>query len=79
MKTTVSEKGQITIPKRLRDRLGLHPGTVLDFEEVDGRLMGRKLVRADHLDDLVGVIELPGGVDVYLDEVRGSRPSPGTR
>ena len=43
MKTTVSEKGQITIPKRLRDRLGLRPGTILDFEEDRGRLVGRKL------------------------------------
>ena len=43
MKTTVSEKGQITIPKRLRDCLGLRPGTVLDFDEAGGRLVGRKL------------------------------------
>ncbi len=74
MKTTVSEKGQVTIPKRLRDRLGLRPGTILDFEEVDGRLIGRKLVRADHLDDLVGVIEIPQGVDAFLDATRGTRP-----
>ena len=72
MKTTVSEKGQITIPKRLRDRLGLRPGTVLDFEESDGRLVARKLVRADHLDDLVGILDVPGGVDTYLDGARGS-------
>ncbi len=31
MKTTVSEKGQVIIPKALRDKLGLRPGTVLDF------------------------------------------------
>ena len=75
MKTTVSEKGQITIPKRLRDRLGLRPGTVLDFEESDGRLVARKLVRADHLDDLVGILDVPGGVDAYLDETRGPGPA----
>ncbi len=75
MKTTVSEKGQITIPKRLRDRLGLRPGTVLDFEESDGRLVARKLVRADHLDDLVGILGLPDGVDAYVDESRGPGPA----
>jgi antitoxin PrlF len=74
MKTTVSEKGQVTIPKRLRDRLGLRPGTILDFEEVGGRLVGRKLVPAGHLDGLVGVVDLPGGVDAYLDDTRGPRP-----
>jgi AbrB family looped-hinge helix DNA binding protein len=70
MKTTVSEKGQITIPKRLRDRLGLRPGTVLDFEEAGGRLVGRKLVPADHLDELVGILALPEGVDNYVDAAR---------
>ena len=75
MKTTVSEKGQITIPKRLRDRLGLPPGTVLDFEESDGRLVGRKLVPADHLDELVGILPLPpGGTDAMIRELRGPSP-----
>ena len=74
MKTTVSEKGQITIPKRLRDRLGLRPGTVLDFEEAGGRLVGRKLVPADHLEDLVGILDLPGGVDTFVRETRGPGP-----
>ena len=74
MKTTVSEKGQITIPKRLRDRLGLRPGTVLDFEEAGGRLVGRKLVPADHLDELVGILDLPGGVGALVRETRGPGP-----
>ncbi|MHB8890609.1 MAG: AbrB/MazE/SpoVT family DNA-binding domain-containing protein [Candidatus Limnocylindrales bacterium] len=74
MKTTISEKGQITIPKRLRDRLGLRPGTVLDFEEVGGRLVGRKLVPADHLDELLGILALPAGVDAFVRETRGPGP-----
>jgi antitoxin PrlF len=75
MKTTVSEKGQITIPKRLRDRLGLRPGTVLDFEEAGGRLVGRKLVPADHLDELVGILPRPrGGTDAMIRELRGAGP-----
>lgn len=75
MKTTVSEKGQITIPKRLRDRLGLRPGTVLDFEEADGRLIGSKLVTVDHLDALVGILpRIPGGTDAFIREIRGPGP-----
>ena len=74
MKTTVSEKGQITIPKRLRDHLGLRPGTVLDFEESGGRLVGRKLVPADHLDKLLGILDLPGGADAFVRETRGPGP-----
>ncbi len=75
MKTTVSEKGQITIPKRLRDRLGLRPGTVLDFEDANGRLVGRKLGPLDHLDELYGILELPpGGTDAFIREIRGPGP-----
>lgn len=76
MKTTVSEKGQITIPKRLRDRLGLRPGTVLDFQEADGRLIGQKLVPVDDLDDVYGILgPVPGGTDAFIREIRG--PGPG--
>ncbi len=75
MKTTLSEKGQITIPKRLRDQLGLRPGTVLDFEEADGRLIGRKLVPVDELDDLYGLLgPVPGGTDAFIREIRGPGP-----
>lgn len=76
MKTTVSEKGQVTIPKRLRDRLGLRPGTVIDFEENAGHLVGRTLVRVDQLDDLYGILQLPsGGTDAFVREVRGLGPN----
>jgi AbrB family looped-hinge helix DNA binding protein len=75
MKSVVSEKGQVTIPKRLRDRLGLRPGSVLDFEEVDGRLIGRRMVPPDHLDGLVGILPRPpGGTDALVRELRGPGP-----
>lgn len=33
MRATLTSKGQITIPARIRRRLGLEPGQVLDFDE----------------------------------------------
>lgn len=39
MVTTVTSKGQVTIPKPLRDRLGIGPGSAVDFELApDGRV-----------------------------------------
>jgi AbrB family looped-hinge helix DNA binding protein len=42
----VTSKGQVTIPKPVRDRLGIRPGSEVAFEEEDGRFY---LVRADNL------------------------------
>jgi antitoxin PrlF len=32
MATTVTSKGQVTIPKAVRDLLGIKPGSAVDFE-----------------------------------------------
>lgn len=38
--STLTSKGQITVPKAVRERLGLRAGDVLDFRfEADGRLV----------------------------------------
>ena len=40
MTATVTSKGQITIPKRVRELLGIGPGSVIDFERgKDGRVV----------------------------------------
>lgn len=76
MKATVSEKGQVTIPKRLRDRLGIHPGEVLEFEVERGRLVGRKASAHDRVAAVYGILRgsLPDGVDAYIREARGPGP-----
>ena len=40
MGATVTSKGQVTIPKRVRDLLGISPGSKVDFERAqDGRIV----------------------------------------
>jgi AbrB family looped-hinge helix DNA binding protein len=40
MATTVTTKGQVTIPKPVRDRLGIEPGDAVEFQLApDGRIV----------------------------------------
>ena len=39
----VTEKGQITIPKHLRDALGIGAGTEIEFERADDTIVVRKV------------------------------------
>jgi antitoxin PrlF len=70
-RTRVSERGQVTIPKGLRDRLGIEPGSVLEFDAEGGRLVGRKAGARDPVDAVYGVIDLPRGTDEALSRLRG--------
>ena len=44
MEATVAERGQITLPKAVRDALGLTKGTILKVELEGGRIILRKSV-----------------------------------
>ena len=72
MKTVVSEKGQITIPKPLRLRLGLGKGQVLDVREERGRLvMSKHENRRDAIDKPYCILKLGRTTDEIIDELRG--------
>ena len=68
MTTAVSEKGQVTIPKRVRDQLGIRAGTVLAFSAVKGKLVAEKESPGDVFAKWRGRGRLPGrlSVDAYL-------------
>ena len=75
MEATVAERGQITLPKAVRDALGLTKGTVLKVE-----LEGSRIVLRKHVDDAIsrarGRFKLDGyeSVDDALRAVRGRDP-----
>lgn len=46
MTATVTSKGQVTIPKQVRDLLGIGPGSIVDFRRgEDGRIVLVKVER----------------------------------
>ena len=73
MKTIVSEKGQITIPKTAREKLGLEPGVVLDIACEGGRLIASKRTPSDPYEAWRGRGDATGSRSTkdYLRKVRG--------
>ncbi len=59
MLATVTDKGQLTVPKAIREQFGIEPGTKLDFEpQADGTLRVRVLARGSA--GLFGLLHEPG-------------------
>ena len=75
MDATVAERGQITLPKAVRDALGLVKGTQLIVELDGSRIILRKNVD-DAISRLRGKYKLPPGVttDDIMRELRGRAP-----
>lgn len=47
MLTTLTSKGQITLPKEIRDRLGLDAGSMLDFQLLPDNTITARTVKPD--------------------------------
>ena len=71
MKARVAERGQVTIPKRLRERLGVKLGTVLEFSEEHGRLIGVKSGSIDPVSEVYGCLGKNIDTDAVIAELRG--------
>ena len=59
MYATLTSKGQITLPKKLRDQLKLKPGDQLRFDALpDGTLTARPATRSAN--DIIGILQRSG-------------------
>ncbi len=68
----ISERGQITIPKHLRERFGMERDVEVEITPTKGGLLIRKKTVGDHpVDRVYGI--LGGGIstDEYMDQIRG--------
>ena len=75
MEATVAERGQITLPKQVRDALGLTKGTKLKIEIEGSRIVMRKDVD-DAISRLRGRFKLDGfaSTDEAMRAIRGHAP-----
>lgn len=73
---TVTGKGQVTLPKSVRDALGIEPGTEVDFDVEEGRVVMRKRVPMEAFAEWEGRLrgKLAGAsVDETMEMMRGER------
>jgi antitoxin PrlF len=74
--TKITTKGQVTIPRRLRDHLGLKPGSEVDFELAeDGRvfLQTRNQAPESRFARLLGSAKLGMTTDEIMALTRGEK------
>jgi antitoxin PrlF len=50
----IMSKGQVTIPMKVRDKLGVRPGDKVGFEERDGLMFIKKVLKKSPFDKWVG-------------------------
>ena len=75
----ISERGQITIPKPLRERYGLTRDVEVEVTPTDDGLLIRKQTAGEHpVDRVYGILRDSGqagmpieDVDEYIEEIRG--------
>ncbi len=71
--TRLTSKGQVTIPKDVRDRLGLQPGDLIAFVEHGGTIRIEKRVRGSPFEPYYGMLTYLAGhnPDDLVNEMRG--------
>ncbi len=66
--TTLTSKGQVTIPKNIRDFMGLHASDKIEFVITDKNEVLLKPI-TKKVDDVFGVLHKPGKVAVSVEDM----------
>lgn len=77
LKSTISSKGQVTVPAEVRAQLGLEAGAVVLFNlRKDGVLLRKGSVGTHPVDKVFGMLKSARPADslATLDQMRGPRP-----
>jgi len=68
----ISERGQITISKPMREKFGLHKNVEVELIPTKEGILIQKRSRGKHpVDSIYGILNRPSDTDVYIEEIRG--------
>ena len=68
----VSERGQVTIPKTLRDEFGMNHNVEVEFVPTEEGLLLKKCISTSHpLERVFGMFESIGSTDEFIEAIRG--------
>ena len=69
----VTIKGQVTIPRRIRERLGVRAGTEVRFREMNHRIILEKIgEKKTPFQELYGLLGTPRKTDPLMRQLRGA-------
>jgi antitoxin PrlF len=76
--STISSKGQITVPQEIRKRLGLEPGDRVEFVVEEGRTVIRPVrSEVNPFERFIGIADtFPGGeegIKAWIDDMRSDK------
>ena len=68
----IMERGQVTIPKKYRDRYGIRSGTELEMiAKEEGILIVKKKANQSQFREVYGILEKEAASDRIVEEMRG--------
>ena len=76
--STISSKGQVTVPQEIRKRLGLEPGDRVEFVVEEGRTVIRPArSEVNPFEKFIGIADpFPGGeegIKAWIDDMRSDK------
>ena len=68
----IGERGQVTIPKNIREKYGLMPTIEVEFvPEENGVLIKKKGLHSNPVEQVYGILKKKANTDSYIEAIRG--------
>jgi len=67
----VTKKGQVTIPKKIREAMSIRPSSEVNFQVRNGECVLKRVVKGDPFEKWVGYLKIKKTTNKIIQELRG--------